>query len=84
MAGDSPTPVPRSMELRTLIERSGLTLPMIWTPLPAERWASCEWCEQGSLMLTRRRLSCGLFQTGGGHFGCGHPSVSSILSAVVL
>jgi hypothetical protein len=37
---DSPTPVPRSIELSTLMERSGLTLPMIWTPLPAERWAS--------------------------------------------
>jgi hypothetical protein len=37
---DSPTPVPRSIELRALMERSGLTLPMIWTPLPAVRWAS--------------------------------------------
>lgn len=37
----SPTLVPRSMELSTLIERSGFTLPMIWTPLPAERCASC-------------------------------------------
>ena len=39
---DSPTPVPRSIELSALIERSGLTLPMIWTPLPAVRWASWE------------------------------------------
>jgi hypothetical protein len=38
---DSPTPVPRSMELSALMERSGFTLPMIWTPLPGERCASC-------------------------------------------
>lgn len=36
-----PTPVPRSRELSTLMERSGFTLPIIWTPFPAERWASC-------------------------------------------
>lgn len=41
----SPTAVPKSRELSTLIERSGLTLPMIWTPLPAERCAS--WYEWG-------------------------------------
>lgn len=39
--GDVPTPVPRSSELSTRIDRSGLTLPMICTALPLERWASC-------------------------------------------
>lgn len=39
--GHVPTPVPRSSELSTRIDRSGLTLPMICTALPLERWASC-------------------------------------------
>lgn len=39
--GDVPTPVPRSSELSTRIDRSGLTFPMICTALPLERWASC-------------------------------------------
>lgn len=36
--------MPRSIELSTLIERSGFTLPMIWAPLPADRCASCCVC----------------------------------------
>lgn len=42
VVGDVDLPMlgPISIELRTLIERSGLTLPIIWTPLPGVRCAS--------------------------------------------
>lgn len=36
-----PTPAPRSSELSTRMDRSGLTFPMICTAFPFERWASC-------------------------------------------
>ena len=37
---DLPTSGPRSLELRTLTVKSGLTLPMTWTMLPLVRWDS--------------------------------------------
>lgn len=37
---DAPTPEPTSRVLRALMERSGLTLPMIWAALPLARCES--------------------------------------------
>lgn len=37
---DSPTSTPRSCALRTLIDKSGITLPTIWAALPPTRCAS--------------------------------------------